>query len=161
MSARKTLFMLIGPKGSGKTHMGTLINRQTDIAFLRVESIWLGLQPGEDGWEKVEAAIEAMFQTHDKVIVESLGIGEGFVKFHASLLKKYSVKRIRVYAGLETCFARVKSRNSAEHIPVSDHRVAELNALASGVTFDWDLEINNEDLASDAEIIRAIESING
>lgn len=37
----KTLYMLIGPKGSGKTHIGTLVNIHTDIKFLRVESIWL------------------------------------------------------------------------------------------------------------------------
>jgi ABC-type branched-subunit amino acid transport system ATPase component len=49
MFNQKVLYMLIGPKGSGKTHIGTLVNLHTDIAFLRVESIWLGLQAGEDG----------------------------------------------------------------------------------------------------------------
>jgi shikimate kinase len=159
MPAQKTLFMLIGPKGSGKTHIGTLVNQYTDIAFLRVEPIWLGLQPGEDGWKKVEAVIDAMFQRQDKVMIESLGIGEGFVKFHASLAEKYSIKMIRVYADLETCFTRVKTRNNADHIAVSDDKVAEFNKIASTVTCDWDLEINNNDLASDKDILDAIQSI--
>jgi len=159
MSNPKILFMLVGPKGSGKSHIGTLIDRHTDIVFLRVEPIWLGLQPGEDGWEKVEAVIDATFQKRSKVMIESLGIGEGFSKFHASLAEKYSIKLIRVYAGLETCFTRVKTRNNAEHIPVSDDKVEEFNKIASAVTYDWDLEINNDNPASDKEIINAIQSI--
>jgi len=156
----KILFMLIGPKGSGKTHIGTLVNQHTDIVFLRVEPIWLGLQPDEDGWKKAEAATDALFQKQDKVMVESLGIGEGFGKFHASLAEKYSIKLIRVYADLETCFTRVKTRNNAEHIPVSDDRVAEFNQLASAVIYNWDLEINNNDAISDKDILDAVQSIN-
>lgn len=160
MFTPKTLFMLVGPKGSGKTHIGTLVNQHTDIFFLRVEPIWLSLQPGENGWEKVEAEIDTLFQKHDKVLIESLGIGEDFVKFHASLASKYPIKLIRIHADLGTCFTRVKTRNNAEHIPVSDDRVTEFNQLASAVTFDWDIEINNDEPAADEEIIKAIQSIN-
>ena len=160
MPAQKALFMLIGPKGSGKTHIGTLVDQHTDIVFLRVEPIWLSLQPGEEGWKKVEAVIDATFQKRSKVMIESLGIGEGFSKFHASLAEKYSIKMIRVYADLETCFSRVKTRNNAEHISVSDDRVAEFNKIASAVTYDWMLEINNDNPAPDKEIINAIQSIN-
>ena len=92
MPARKILFMLIGPKGSGKTRIGTLVNQHIDIAFLHVESIWLSLVSGEDGWRKVEAAISAMFQEHDKVMIESPGAGEGFVQFRDSLAEKYSIR---------------------------------------------------------------------
>ena len=160
MSNSKILFMLIGPKGSGKTHIGTLVNQHTDIVFLRVEPIWLRLKADEDGWKKVEAVIDALFQKQDKVMIESLGIGEGFVNFHASLAEKCSIKMIRVYADLETCFTRVKTRNNAEHIAVSDDKVAEFNQLASAVTFSWDLEINNNEFAVDEQIIKAIQSIN-
>jgi shikimate kinase len=45
----KLLYLLIGPKGSGKSHIGALVSQHTDIYFLRVEPIWLSLQPGEDG----------------------------------------------------------------------------------------------------------------
>jgi len=159
MPAPKTLFMLIGPKGSGKTHIGTLVSQYTDILFLSVESIWLGLKPGEDGWEKIEVAIDALFQKQDKVMIESLGVGEGFTKFHASLVEKYFIRMIRVHADLETCLTRVKTRNYAEQIPVSDNRVKEFNQLASAVTFNWDLEINNNDLTPDKDIVGAIQSI--
>ena len=159
MSIPKTLFLLIGPKGSGKTHIGTLVNQYTDIAFLRVEPIWLSLKPNEDGWNKVEAEIDSLFERQDKVMIESLGIGEEFRKFHASLAEKYSIKLIRVYADLDTCFTRVKTRNNAEHIAVSDDKVTEFNQLASAVTHDWDLEINNNEPIPDEEIIDAIQTI--
>ena len=107
----------------------------------------------------MEDAIGAVFQSHTKVMIESLGIGEGFHAFQGSLAKKYSLKLIRVYASSEACFARVKNRDNDEHIPVSDERVEELNQLASAVTLDWDLEIYNDRFATDADILAAIQSI--
>lgn len=160
MSSQKILYMLIGPKGSGKTHIGTLVNQHTDIAFLRVEPVWLGLKPGEDGWKKVESVIDSMFQTHNKVMIESLGIGEGFSEFYTALAKKYFIKMIRVYADLRACFTRVKNRNNVENIAVSDDKVIEFNKIAATVTYNWDLEINNNDPAADEDIINAIQSIN-
>ena len=160
MSQQKTLFILIGPKGSGKTHIGTLVDQHTDIAFLRVEPIWLSLKPNENGWEKVEATIDAMFEKCNKVMIESLGAGDAFSKFYTSLADKYSVKMIRVYANLETCFTRVKTRNNVEHIIVSDEKVVEFNKIAAAVAYNWSLEINNDVPASDRDIINAIQSIN-
>ena len=155
----KILYMLIGPKGAGKTHIGMLTNRHTNIVFLQVEPIWLGLQSGEDGWKKVEVVIDTMFQTHNKVMIESLGAGEGFRGLYDTLAKKYLIKMIRVYADLDTCLTRVKSRNSVDHIAVSDDKVIEYNKIAASVTYDWDLEINNNLPASDADILAAIQSI--
>lgn len=155
----QTLYMLIGPKGSGKTYIGTLVNHHTDIVFIRVESIWLSLQPGEDGWKKVESVIDETFQSHDKVMIESLGAGEGFLGLRAALAQKYPIKMIRVYADPDTCLARVRSRNSADHIAVSDDKVIEYNKIAATVSYDWHLEINNNQPASDEDILAAIQSI--
>jgi predicted ABC-type ATPase len=155
----KVLYILIGPKGSGKTHVGSLVDEHTDIVFIRVEPIWLGLQPDEDGWKKVEAAIEAALQSHDKVMIESLGAGDGFRGLHAALARKYPIKMIRIYADLDTCFARVKSRSSQDHIAVSDDKVLEYNKIAATVTYDWDLEIDNNSPQPDANILAAIQAI--
>ena len=151
--------MLIGPKGAGKTTIGKLIDRNTDIAFLHVEPIWLGLQSGEAGWAKVEAAIHAMFQTHNKVMIESLGVGEGFLRLYGTLQKIYPIKMIRVYADPDTCLTRVRSRNGVDQIAVSDNKVIEYNKIAAAVTFAWDLEINNDHSASDADILAAFQTI--
>lgn len=160
MSDQKTLFTLIGPKGSGKTHIGTLVDQHTDIVFLRVERIWLDLAPNEDGWKKVETTIDMLFRKHSKVMIESLGVGEGFSKLHTSLAGKYPIKMIRVHAGLETCFTRVKTRNNSEQITVPDDKVTEYNRIAAAVRYNWDLEINNDGPVADRVIIEAIQSIN-
>lgn len=152
----KILYMLIGPKGSGKTHIGTLVQDHTDIRFIRVEPIWLRLQPGEDGWKEVEAAIAEAFKTHDRVMIESLGAGEGFQGFYRSLAAKYPIKLIRVYADLDTCLARVQTRSKEHHIPVSDDKVAEYNRIAAAVVYDWDAEIDNNRPASKDSILALI-----
>jgi len=151
--------MLIGPKGAGKTHIGALVDQHTGITFLRVEPIWLSLQPGENGWKKVELNIDKMFETHEKVMVESLGAGEGFTAFHASLAKKYHIQMIRVFADPDVCLSRVRNRTSIDHIPVSDDKVIEYNQIAAGVTYDWALEIDNNGPAPDTEIIQAIHNL--
>ena len=136
-----SLYFLIGPKGSGKTYIGSLIGRRTDIHFLRVEDIWLALKSHENGWLEVEKMIDKIFSQKEKIIIESLGAGEDFHRFFSSLKSKYSIKMIRVWADLDLCFSRVKNRNSDEHISVSDDKVKEYNEIASKVKFDWDLEI--------------------
>lgn len=153
------LYILIGPKGAGKTHIGTVVERHTDIRFLRVEPLWLALKAGEDGWKKVEFTIDMLFHTHDRMMIESLGVGEGFRAMHESLARKYRVRMIRVIADLETCLARVKSRSRADHIAVSDEKVVEYNRIAAAVSCNWDLEIDNAPPASDADIIRWVRSI--
>jgi shikimate kinase len=153
------LYLLIGLKGAGKTYIGTLVHQQTEIQFIRVESIWLSLQPGENGWQKVEQVIDETFKSHAKVMIESLGAGEEFSRFRASLEKKYTLKMIRVYSDLETCLNRVKTRNSADHIPISDDKVEQYNRIAATVVYDWDLEINNNAPASDDEILTAIKTL--
>ncbi len=52
--------MLIGPKDSGKTYIGLLVEKQTDISFLRIERIWLALKPKEDGWQKVKLQLKVI-----------------------------------------------------------------------------------------------------
>jgi shikimate kinase len=161
MPTPKTLFLLIGPKGSGKTHIGRLVDRHTDIAFLPVEPIWLGLAPGEDGWRKVEAAVDALFRERDKVMIESLGAGDGFHGMYESLKRKYAIRMIHVTADPDTCLARVRSRSRVDHIDVSDDRVIEYNRVAAAVRYDWDLEIDNNIPATDEDILAAVRSIGG
>jgi hypothetical protein len=155
----RILYMLIGPKGSGKTYIGMLVHQHTGIHFIRVEPIWLALDPGEDGWHRVEAAVDAAFRTHDQVMIESLGVGDGFQAFYRALAAKYPIKMIQVFADPVTCLARVRTRSSSDHIPVSDDQVAAYNRIAASVTYDWALEIDNNQPASDTAILAAIRQL--
>jgi shikimate kinase len=152
----KILHILIGPKGSGKTHIGGRIEHLTGIKFLRVEPLWLQLAEGEDGWDRVEHEIDKLFCQQDKVLIESLGAGEGFNRMYASLKEKYEVKFIKVETDLDECLRRVKNRDSVDHIPVSDEKVREYNRIAVSVNHPWNAIIDNNGPATDEEILKAI-----
>lgn len=149
----KILYFLIGPKGSGKTHIGTYLNENTDIHFLRVEPIWVALKINENGWQKVIEAIHECFLEHDKVMIENLGAGEEFNNFLSMLKKRYQTKIIKVQTDLNLCFKRVKERNNKNHIPVSDDKVIEYNKIASQVVLGWDLIVDNNG-QQDLDIIK-------
>ncbi|HMQ51023.1 MAG TPA: shikimate kinase [Anaerolineae bacterium] len=160
---KKTLYILVGLKGSGKSYIGSLVDRLPEVCFLKVEPIWVEYLNGHDhsksGWEVVEAEIDKQFTVYDRVMIESLGAGQEFEAFYASLRRKYAIKLIKVFADLETCLDRVKRRDAANHIPISDSRVEEINQIAQHVTLDWDLVIDNRGPAPASEIIKAIEAI--
>jgi shikimate kinase len=139
----KILYILIGPKGSGKTYLGTGVHQHTDIHFLRVEPIWLALAEGEDGWQKVEKTIDDLFQSHEKVMIESLGAGDGFKGMLRTLKKKYEIRMIKIKTELSECLNRVRSRDQGGHIAVSDDKVAEYNEIAAKVEYDWYAIIDN------------------
>ena len=154
-----TLYFLIGPKGSGKTFIGTHVKNNTDIYFLRVEPIWLALQENEDGWQKVIDAINVCFSKYEKVMIENLGAGEDFQNFLSILQNQYQTKIIKVKTDLSLCYKRVKERNSSNHIPVSDDKVKEYNEIASNVTLNWDLVIDNNGHQHIDDIIKKIENL--
>jgi len=155
----KTLYILIGPKGSGKTYIGNRIEALTGIKFLSVEPLWLNLAEGEDGWGKVEETVAGLFLQHDKVIIESLGAGEGFNRMYASLKNKYTVKLIKVETDAEECFQRAMKRDGKNHIPLSEEKVREYNRIAARVQHTWDAVFDNNGPATDEEIRTMITSL--
>jgi len=155
----KTLYILIGPKGSGKTYIGNRIEELTDIKFLSVEPLWLNLAEGEDGWDKVEKTIDELFLLHDKVAIESLGAGGGFNQMYASLKNKYEVKLIKVETDAEECVHRVMKRDKRNHIPLSEEQIREYNRIAARVKHPWDAIIDNNNPATNDEILVMIKSL--
>jgi shikimate kinase len=161
----KTAYILVGPKGSGKTYIGMLMQRRLNIGFLRVENIWLGLKDEmhskgyvQKGFSLVEKTIDEMLAVAAKITIESTGAHEYFNVFLDSLRKKYNVRLIKVTAPLALCFERIKSRDQSVHIPVSDERAEEINRKAAGVDLAFDLEIENVE-KPDEKIIESISGI--
>src|ERR1035437_2513108 len=52
-----TLLILVGPKGSGKTHIGTVIARHLGVRFLRVEPIFLAFDNGPGAVAEVRSPL--------------------------------------------------------------------------------------------------------
>jgi len=151
--------MLIGPKGSGKTYIGTVLERRAGIHFLRVEPVWLALADGQDGWLQVEREIDACLRKTDVVTMESLGGSEGFERLRHNLSKKYTLRYVRICVPLDVCLDRVRNRNSSDHIEVSDAKVAMYNRVAAEVDLPWDLELNNDPPMAEELILNATKGI--
>ena len=163
----KTVFILIGLKGSGKTYAGKLLSERLAIPFLRVEDIFLKLRSNnllEDqnyitrGYENVEKEIRSLLNGFDELTIESTGIAIQFREMISNLKKDYDVKLIKIDTDPELCIKRVKSRNRSGHIPVSDEMLIEINKLSESISYDYDLIFKNNNTTDDELIFEFIKA---
>jgi len=115
---RGTIFILIGPKGSGKTYIGSLLQRQLGIPFFRVETVWLRVKEErysdryvKKGFSLVEREIDRKCKETDQLITESTAAHDEFYNFLARLKNKYQVKLICITAPPNLCLERIKARD--------------------------------------------------
>jgi shikimate kinase len=162
VAASRNVLVLVGPKGSGKTYIGSLVERELGVYFLRVEPIFLqnirssrltGTALDEEGYLKVLAEMDSVLTREPGIIIESTGASDAFPAFLHALRSRYEVTLVSIRTPLERCLERVRSRDQTMHIPVSDDRVAEINERAAVVRLPWDLEIDNSGPASSDVII--------
>ena len=147
----KILFVLIGLKGSGKSYIGMLLQRELDIEFFHVEDVWIKLKGRkfldkyiQKGFSQVEQEINYRFSGTNKLIIETTAAHEESLNFIARLKKRYEVKLIKIKASPEICLRRIKSRDQSIHIPVSDDRIEEINSKSNSTDLPFDLVIDNE-----------------
>lgn len=157
--AVKRVVVLVGPKGSGKSHIGKLLDQHTEMSFLSVEPLFMSVQDLNDGYGKVEKAVDGMFQVSDTVVIESLGAGPGFESLKSSLSQKYKMYYIRILTDLDKCLDRVRRRNPEGHIPVPMELVEKYNKLSAQVELDWSATIDNNGPATTEEILRVVQGV--
>ena len=101
MNKLKTVYVLIGPKGSGKTYIGSLLEKEIGLKFLSVEKLGLenipkskliGNERIKESFRQEEAAIDEILQYHNAVSFESTGVHPWLQNILASLRTKYNVK---------------------------------------------------------------------
>lgn len=159
----KKLYLLIGPKGAGKTHIGELIAANTGIDFINVEAIWLDYYRSKrndiPGWQIVIQEIENRFRTQDRVMIESLGVGEPFTKTVAYFKNKTKLSLIKVRTELLACMERIKNRDASRQIPLEEEKIREYNEKVTATDHDWDLVIDNNGPAAVEEILALIRTI--
>ena len=169
MKDMKTAYILIGPRGSGKTYVGKLIEKEMGIKFLSVEPYFLSVATTSDyesaneksfaeAWRKIGEGIAKHFENHDKIIFESLGTFNSFREFLEELQKKYEVKLIKIGAPQELCVSRLKNRDVASHVPMNEGLVEKINKMAVEEKYPFDIIINNAKLA-DEEIVREFKKL--
>ncbi len=152
VSHARAALLLVGPKGAGKSTVGTLLASELGIYFLRVEPLFLEVRASlgsahpdyeRQGFLSVLSGVADTLATHATVCLESTGASTLFPWFLSELERLAHVVLIRVSAPPQLCSARVQSRDKSVHIPVSDDQVVRINTLAFAVSLPWSLEIDN------------------
>jgi len=157
----KTVYILVGPKGSGKTYIGELIEKTLKIRFLSVEEYFMTAKKDRDdldeeyfteAWDLVEKRIDRYMGQHRDMLIDSIGTFKTFKKFLARLQNKYSVKLIQVKAPLNLCMERIDRLDATKHAPMKRSTVQKVNRLGLKEKHRFDGCISNAN-SSDDEII--------
>jgi adenylate kinase family enzyme len=162
-----TLYILLGPKGSGKSHIGRLAHARLGLTFLSVEPIFQAIKGTrsnldrgylDHGFALVRAQVEQLLRERAELMIESTGVFPGFDAFLSSLDSAICVHFIRVHAPLSLCKVRVLSRDRAGHVAVDADHVDAINARAAQVSYPC-LAIIDNSAASDDELVAALQRI--
>lgn len=154
----KTLIVLTGPKGSGKSFIGRLLEKNFDVSFLYVEAIHKKAIESKknitESFGLVENEIHEKFKTCEILIIETTGASPYTKTFLENLGQNYKLKFVKISVPLELCLERIKFRNKAEHIEVPEEITRKVFEIFESLDWDFDLEIRNEDLLEE-EIVES------
>ena len=162
----KTVFIFIGPKGSGKSYIGQIMERHLKVPFLVVENIFLKFQKqglgAQDLYQKsfheVGRTIANRMENAHALCFETTGASPLFFRLLDDLRLHYAVKLIAVRASSKVCFGRIKNRDGSLHLPVNDSLIHEIHRISTGLALDYDLTIRNENL-DDQAILKLLLSL--
>jgi hypothetical protein len=169
---RTSVWILIGPKGAGKTFIGALLERERGIPFLRVEPVFLEVIEREGrkddevfglGFSEVADRIDRRLigadTTTDTLVIESTAAWHRFGEFLDRLRTHHRVRMVRVETPPDQCIDRVRTRDAAAHIPVSDPDVRLINEAATAVDFPVEGTIENANGTTEADLLRQWDAI--
>lgn len=163
----KIIYLLIGQKGSGKSFIGELLDKEFGIKFIRVEDWAKQIKRDraidneaylEQVFQAIEAGIRDNLHGSDKLVFESTGLTIYFDQMLERLQQDFRVTTIGVYADSSTCLDRVKTRDQAIHINVSDEQVLMINEKVKERKFQTDFLVHNEAKTKE-ELIIELKSI--
>ena len=158
------LILLIGPKGSGKSYVGRLLESALKVRFLHVEPLWMEYYADceresrarsiTEGIKTVRPAIVAALREHDHVCVETTGASPEILDDLISLGTAAGVLLVRIHAPLTTCLARIATRDTTHQILMDTEAIKQVYALSSKVTARFAVTLENVSL-TDHEILEA------
>ncbi len=163
----KQIFLLIGPKGAGKSYIGNLIEKFYNIKFIRVEDwakkIKIKRAVNDESYIKevfitIEKGIRKTLEDLNEIVFESTGLTSYFDQMFCNLKKDFDVILIKIIAKQELCLKRVKIRELEIHINVSDKEVSQINDAFFNKNMKTNFVIDNNE-KNENELIDEIEKI--
>lgn len=165
----KHVIVLVGPKGAGKSTIGSFLEAELGVRFVRVEPLFVALRDelGADhpdyerrGFELVIERLREALSTDDTICFESTGAAPAHLERTLDGVRDLArVSLVRVLASPEQCLERVRTRDCSVHIPVSDDQVERINAIAASVILPSAAEIDNSGEFPGPVIVAAVRAI--
>ncbi len=167
MNNNKTIYLLIGAKGSGKSFIGELFQENFDIPFLRVEK-WAKEVKNDreitnelyriEAFAVIENGVRSSLKENDNVVFESIGITKQFDIMLKSLKEDFRVVKVGIKANLDLCLHRVKARDQSIHINISAEEINIINSTFAKKNMQTDYTIDNNNKSAN-ELITTIKKI--
>ena len=165
-AARKPLLIaLLGPPGSGKTHLGRRIRASLGFAFDETEKQLLERYGSREAFvrskDQALAELERDLRTRlasssVPVVIEATGHSDG--PMLGRIAHDFPMLWIKVYADRELCVARVRSRERGRNLSNDADQAGSFHDFwlrEVAPRFAFDLELVN-DGRSDADLLQAL-----
>lgn len=158
------LILLIGPKGSGKSHIGRLLEARLGVHFFHVEPHWMSYYAEcaaagrpvsiAEGIERVHPLIADALATRAHVCVETTGASAEILDDLLSFKERFDLLLVQVEAPLSLCLERIAARDQASQIPMQEADIRKVYALSTSVDLPFDIVLENVALAEE-QILRS------
>lgn len=145
--------ILVGPKGSGKSHIGRVLAARLGVHFFHVEPLWLayhrncreaGRQPTiAEGIAEVHPALAHALDQHPHVCVETTGASSEILDALLSLRPRSEIVIARVMAPLELCLQRIGTRDQTDQIPLETEAIRKVHAMSESLNLESDIALSN------------------
>lgn len=151
--------MLVGPKGSGKTHVGRLLEAHLGVRFFHVEPLWMEYHAAcaaagrpvslPEGIARIHPHIADALAEHPRVCVETTGASPEILHDLLALGARAGLLLVRVAAPLPVCLARIRRRDPTHQIPLDEDAVRTVHARSTALDLPFDVVLHNADLDDD------------
>lgn len=157
--------ILVGPKGSGKSYIGRILQRHLGVYFFHVEPLWMayhaqcrasGSEPSiPEGILTVHPKIKEALSIHEHVCVETTGASPEILNGLLSLSSSEMTLTVRITAPLNVCLQRIATRDQTNQIPLDIDTIKKVYGLSSSLEMPAAIRLENFSL-SEAEIVSAV-----
>lgn len=150
----KTIFLLIGPKGCGKSYIAQLMSKEFSIDYVDIEDFAKHVHKDQhidddcylkEVFKKIETGIRNLLNEKDRIIFESIGLSENFDTLFENLDRDFKVVTIGVYADNDTCMKRIQDRDPSVQLDLTQEQLEEINQLIKEKNIETRFRIDNED----------------
>ena len=162
------LVLLVGPKGSGKSHVGRVLERNLGLHFLHVEPLWMSYyakckeaarEPSiPEGISFVHPHVIEALRINKNVCAETTGASPEILNDLLSLTQSSNTLVVRVAAPLQLCLERIGSRDQTNQIPMDTETIRKVHALSDAAEIQPSFVLDNTLPLSDVEIIAMFKS---